>query len=102
MNKLNINALAVAIGLAFCASAMAQSAKTTRTINAEYKADRAACKSMTGTAKTSCRAEAKAKRTSARAAIAATPPAKYSSGRRDQAADAAADAKRGPIENPKR
>ena len=64
VNKFNINAIAVVIGLAFGAGAMAQtmskdeykSAKDG--IAAEYKSGKAACGSLSGNAKDICKAEA--------------------------------------------
>ena len=64
VNKFNINAIAMAIGLAFSAGAMAQtmskdeykSAKDG--IAAEYKSAKAACGSLAGNAKDICKAEA--------------------------------------------
>ena len=63
MNKFNLNAIAIAIGLAFCAGAMAdsmpkeyQSGKDS--IAAEYKSAKAACGSLSGNANDICKAAA--------------------------------------------
>jgi hypothetical protein len=65
MNKFNINALALVVGLACSAGAMAQSmAKDDykagkEQIAGQYKAEKAACNSFSGNAKDVCVAEAK-------------------------------------------
>jgi hypothetical protein len=67
MNKLNIKVIAIAIGLAFSAGAMAQSMSKTDykagkdKIAAEYKAAKAGCTSLAGNANDICVAEAKGK-----------------------------------------
>ena len=65
MDKLSIKALALAVGLAFSAGAMAEAMtkdeyKAIKTQNAgQYKAEKAACNSFSGNAKDICVAEAK-------------------------------------------
>ena len=67
MNKLNINAIAIAIGLAFATSAMAQTMSKEQyksgkdSIAAEYKSVNAACGSLSGNAKDICKADASGK-----------------------------------------
>lgn len=73
MNKFSINVLALAVGLAFSAGAMAQSmAKDDykagkEQIAAQYKAEKAACNSFSGNAKDVCVAEAKGREKVAKA-----------------------------------
>mgnify|MGYP001111183614 CR=1 FL=1 len=65
MSKLNSKAMALAIGIAFSASAMAQSMSKDEykagkdKISAEYKAAMAGCGSLSGNAKDICVNEAK-------------------------------------------
>lgn len=65
MNKLSINALALAVGLAFSAGAMAEAMEKDdykagkHQIEGQYKAEKAACNSFSGNAKDICIAEAK-------------------------------------------
>src|SRR5690606_37398597 len=67
MNKFKINAIAVAIGLAFCAGAMAQALtkdeyKAQKTAIADqYKSGKVACASFAANVKDICMAEAKGK-----------------------------------------
>src|SRR5688572_28290503 len=67
MNKLNINVIAIAIGLAFTTGAMAQNMSKEQyksgkdSIAAEYKSANAACGSLSGNAKDICKAEASGK-----------------------------------------
>jgi hypothetical protein len=67
MNKFNINAIAVAISLAFSAGAMAQTMSKEQyksgkdNIAAEYKSVSAACGSLSGNAKDICKADASGK-----------------------------------------
>jgi osmotically-inducible protein OsmY len=77
MNKSIISVLAVSVALAFSAGASAESLSKADykvakdRIAAEYKTDRAACASMTGSAKSSCYTDAKSKQKAARAELAA-------------------------------
>jgi len=96
MNKLNINAIALAVTFAFSAGAMAEgmtwtdykAAKTN--ISATYKTDKAACSSLSGNASDICKAEARGKEKVAAAELAASyePTSKH----RYQARVAKADA----------
>ncbi|HSG22050.1 MAG TPA: hypothetical protein VLA64_03740, partial [Azonexus sp.] len=67
MNKLNINAIALAVTLAFSASAMAEGMTKVdykaakEKITGEYKSAKTACKSLSGNANDVCVLEAKAK-----------------------------------------
>ncbi|MDD5249548.1 MAG: hypothetical protein PHY45_11215 [Rhodocyclaceae bacterium] len=67
MNKFNINAMALAMGLAFSAGAMAQGMSKSDfesqqdRISAEYKSGKAACASLSGNANDVCVAEIKGK-----------------------------------------
>ncbi len=67
MNKLNINAVALAVTLAFSAGAMAEGISKVDykagkdKISAMYKTDKAACSSLSGNASDICKAEAKGK-----------------------------------------
>ena len=67
MNKLNINAIALAVTLAFSAGAMAEGMSKVDykagqdKISAMYKTDKAACGSLSGNASDICKAEAKGK-----------------------------------------
>ncbi|MCM2308852.1 MAG: hypothetical protein NDI91_15435 [Sulfuritalea sp.] len=78
MNKYSINALALAVGLAFSAGAMAQSMakddyKAGKTqIASQYKAEKAACGSFSGNARDICVAEAKGREKVARADLEAS------------------------------
>ncbi len=74
MNKFTVQAIALSIGFAFGASAAVamtkdeyKSAKSG--ITAQFKTDKAACKSMTGNAKDICQAEAKGKENVAKAEL---------------------------------
>ena len=64
MNKLNINAIALAVTLAFSAGAMAEGMSKADykagkdKISATYKTDKAACSSLSGNAGDICKAEA--------------------------------------------
>jgi hypothetical protein len=76
MNKRNMTAMAVTIGLVFSAGVMAQTmSKDTYkaaedSIAAEYKSDEANCGSLSGNTKDICIAEAKGKEKAARAELA--------------------------------
>jgi hypothetical protein len=79
MNKLNINALALAVTLAFSASAMADDMMTKsdykaakEKISADYKVAKSGCKSLSGNASDICVAEAKGKESVATAELKAT------------------------------
>ena len=74
MNKFTVQAIALSIGLAFSAGAAVamtkdeyKSAKSG--IAAQFKTDKAACKSMTGNAKDICNKEAKGKENVAKAEL---------------------------------
>jgi hypothetical protein len=75
MNKFNITAIAVAIGLAFSAGAMAQSMSKDEykvhkdSIVAQYDSAKAGCDSFAGNAKDICMAEAKGKEKVAKAEL---------------------------------
>jgi hypothetical protein len=75
VNKININAIAIAIGLAFSAGAMPQTVskdeyKSAKDgIAAEYKSAKAACGSLAGNAKNICQAEASGKEKVAKAEL---------------------------------
>ena len=75
MNKLNINAIAIAIGLTFSAGATAQSMSKAEYksgmdgIAAEYKSAKAACASKSGNAKDICEAKAEGKENVAKAEL---------------------------------
>ncbi len=68
MKNFNISVIALAIGLAFSAGAMAEGMSkeqykaTEKNIHAEYKAAKAGCKSLAGNANDICEAEAKGKK----------------------------------------
>ena len=96
MNKLNINAIALAVTLAFSAGAMAEGMSKVDykagkdKIAAMYKTDKAACSSLSGNASDICKAEAKGKEKVAAAELEASyqPTSKH----RYQARVAKADA----------
>jgi len=96
MNKLNINAIALAVTLAFSAGAMAEGMSKVDykagkdKIAAMYKTDKAACSSLSGNASDVCKAEAKGKEKVAAAELEASyqPTSKH----RYQARVAKADA----------
>ena len=75
MNKFNLSAVAIAIGLAFSTGAMAQSmSKETYksgkdTVAAEYKSAKLACKAASGNARDICKAEAAGREKVARAEL---------------------------------
>jgi osmotically-inducible protein OsmY len=75
VNKFKINAIAIAIGLAFSAGATAQSMSKADyqsakdSIAAEYKSAKAGCESMSGNAEDICKAEAKGKENVAKAEL---------------------------------
>lgn len=75
MNKLNLSAVAIAIGLCFSTGAMAQSmSKETyksgkSAIAADYKSARVACKAVSGNARDICKAEAGGNRKVAKAEL---------------------------------
>jgi len=75
MNKFNISAIAVAIGLAFSAGAMAQSMSKDEykvhkeSIAAQYESAKTGCDSFAGNAKDVCIAEAKGKEKVAKAQL---------------------------------
>lgn len=75
MKKLNINVIALAIGLAFSAGAMAEGMSKNaykadkEKIAAEYKSDKAGCASLSGNANDICIAEAKGKEKVAKAEL---------------------------------
>jgi osmotically-inducible protein OsmY len=75
VNKLNINAIAIAIGLTFSAGATAQSMSKAEYksgmdgIAAEYKSAKAACASKSGNAKDICEAKAEGKENVAKAEL---------------------------------
>lgn len=87
VNKLNINVIALAISLAFSASAMAQNMSKTdykagkAKIETEYKSAKAGCASLSGNPKDICVAEAKGKEKTAKAELEAsykpTPKTRY-------------------------
>ena len=87
MNKLNINLIALAISLAFSASAMAQNMSKADykagkvKIETEYKSAKAGCASLSGNTKDICVAEAKGKEQTAKAELEAsykpTPKTRY-------------------------
>ncbi len=97
MNQFNIKVIALAIGLALSAGAMAQSMSKSDykagkdKITAEYKSARSACASLSGNAKDICLVEAKGKEKMTRAELDAaykpTPKSHY----RARVAKAAAD-----------
>lgn len=78
MNKYSINVLALAVGLAFSAGAMAQSMANDdykagkNQIESQYKAEKAACSSFSGNARDICVAEAKGREKVARADLEAS------------------------------
>lgn len=78
MNKLNINAIALAVGLAFSAGAIAQGMSKadykagTDRIAAEYKSAKASCASLPGNPGDICLAEATGKEKIAKAELEAT------------------------------
>jgi osmotically-inducible protein OsmY len=78
MNKFNITAIAIAIGLAFSAGALAQTMSKDQyksskdKIAAEYKSANAACDSLSANAKDVCIAEAKGKQKVAKAELEAS------------------------------
>ena len=83
MRKSILQSIAIAAGIAFSAGAGAVMTKTEyqsarNGINAEYKSAYALCGPMSGEARNTCKAEARAKRKAARADLAArnAPPAK--------------------------
>ena len=73
MSKFTTTAIAIAIGLTFSAGAMAQTMSKNdykagmNSIAAEYKSDKALCKSLSGNANDICEAEAKGKENIAKA-----------------------------------
>ena len=75
MKNLNINALALAVGLAFSAGAMAENMSNEdykagkAQSAAQYKAEKAACNSFSGNAKDICIAEAKGREKVTRAEL---------------------------------
>lgn len=75
MKNFNISAIALAIGLAFSVNAMAASMSKhqykshEKNIEAEYKAAKAGCDSLAGNAKDICVAEAKGKKSVAKAEL---------------------------------
>jgi len=75
MKNLNISAIALAIGLAFSAGAMAegmpkdQYKATGKSIDADYKTAKAACGALAGNANDICEAEAKGKKSLAHAEL---------------------------------
>lgn len=76
MRKAILQSIVVAAGIAFSASAAAVLTKAEyqserSSINANYKTAYAACAPMSGDARSACRTDAKAKRTAARADLAA-------------------------------
>lgn len=78
MNKVNINVIALAVGLAFSVGAMAQSMSKSdykadkEKITTEYKSAKASCASLSGNAKDICLAEAKGKEKIAKAELEAS------------------------------
>ena len=70
MRNFNISVIVLAIGLAFSAGAMAESMtknqykSDVKSIESEYKVDKAGCDSLAGNAKDICVAEAKGKQLS--------------------------------------
>jgi osmotically-inducible protein OsmY len=95
MNKIKINAIAIAIGLAFSAGATAQNMSKAEYksgkdgIAAEYKSAEAACASVAGNAKEVCEAKAKGKERVARAEL----KARYSPSNQNHYAVSVAKAK---------
>jgi len=75
MKNFNISAIVLALGLAFSAGAMAESMTKNqykshvKSIESEYKVDKAACDSFAGNAKDICVAEAKGKQSVAKAEL---------------------------------
>ena len=75
MKNFNISAIALALGLAFSAGAMAegmtknQYKSHVKSIESEYKVDKAGCDSFAGNAKDICVAEAKGKQSVAKAEL---------------------------------
>lgn len=75
MKNFNIKVIAIALSLAFNASAMAESMTKNqykshvKSIESEYKVDKSACNSSTGNAKDICVAEAKGKKSVAKAEL---------------------------------
>ena len=75
MKNFNISAIVLAISLAFSANAMAESMTKNqykshvKSIESTYKVDKAACNSYTGNAKDICVAEAKGKKSVAKAEL---------------------------------